>query len=530
MSMHQPCNPFSGQDFPWLLATQAKAYADKPLLIWEPFDQPAQTYTYQAFDQAVGRVAAAMENLGVGSGDRVLIHLENSPEFLLAWCACAELGAIAVTTNTRSSAEEMKYFVTHSRCSVAITQPSLVDRLALVRANLRWLVCTEHDAGQPAALPAGVLPFAELLLPEPASQRRRFAPDPLRPMYVQYTSGTTSRPKGVVLTHGNALWSGRVNAFHQDLRSDDVHLAVMPLFHTNALGYGFMTSLWTGSTLVLQPRFSASRFWDVALRNRCTWHSTLPFFMRALLARPLPEQHFFRLWGTGMCDPALAQPFGIKTIGWWGMTETVSHPIIAMTGLPNTPMSIGRAATTYQICVVDDDGQPTAIGGSGHLRVLGMRGVSLFKEYLDDPVATAASFDDQGWFLSGDRVTLLEDGSIKFADRDKDMLKVGGENVASSEIERVLLGVAGVTEVAVVARHHAMLTEVPFAFVALSGEIGAERHGEFIDQLLARCRHELADFKVPVGIRIVDDFPRVTLEKISKADLRKQLAAEAADE
>jgi crotonobetaine/carnitine-CoA ligase len=527
--MHQPCNPFAGQDFNWLLATQAQTCGDKPLLVWEPFDQPAQSYTYTDFDHAVGRTAAAMENRGVGPGDRVLIHLENCPEFLIAWCACAELGAIAVTTNTRSSAEEMNYFVTHSGCRVAISQPSLIDSLVRVREQLRWLACTAHNAGQPDEMPVGVLPFAELLAAEPAAQRRRFAPDPLRPMYVQYTSGTTSRPKGVVLTHGNALWSGRVNACHQDLRSDDIHLAAMPLFHTNALGYGFMTSLWTGGTLVLQPRFSASRFWEVAVRNRCTWHSTLPFFMRALLAQPLPPQHFFRLWGTGFCDPALAKPFGIKTIGWWGMTETVSHPIIALTGLPNTEMSIGRAATTYQICVVDDADQPVAVGGTGHLRVLGVRGVSLFKEYLDDPAATAASFDDQGWFLSGDRVTLLEDGSIKFADRDKDMLKVGGENVASSEIERVLLSVPGVTEVAVVAQRHAMLEEVPYAFVALSSEIGVERHSELVDRLLAQCRSQLADFKVPVGVRIVDHFPRVTLEKISKADLRKQLAAETTD-
>ncbi|AYC31852.1 ATP-dependent acyl-CoA ligase [Pseudomonas cavernae] len=528
MSAHQPCNPFAGQDFNWLLETQAQANARKPLLIWEPFDRPAETYSYAQFDHAVGRVAAALEALGVRSGDRVLIHLENCPEFLLTWAACGELGAIAVNTNTRSSAEEMHYFVTHSDCRVAISQPSLIASLARVRDKLRWLACTAHNAGEPAELPSGVVPYAELLAPEPAAQRRRVAADPLRPMYVQYTSGTTSRPKGVVLTHGNALWAARVNAYHQDLRSDDIHLAVMPLFHTNALGYSFLTSLWVGGTLVLQPRFSASRFWDVAVRNRCTWHSAVPFFMRALLAQPKPERHYFRLWGTAMCDPALAQPFGIKTIGWWGMTETISHPIIGLTGLPNTEMSIGRAASTYQICVVDDDGQPVEVGASGHLRVLGLRGVSLFKEYLDDPAATAASFDAQGWFLSGDRVTLLEDGSIKFADRDKDMLKVGGENVAASEIERVLLGVPGVVEVAVVAQRHAMLDEVPYAFVAVASEIDADRHDEFIERLFAQCRSQLADFKVPAGIRIVDDFPRVTLEKIAKAELRKQLAAEAA--
>ncbi|MBM7060070.1 AMP-binding protein [Pseudomonas sp. UL073] len=523
---HQFSNPFAGQDFNWLLAARTAAHPDKPLLVWEPFDQPPQTISYAEFHANVGRVASTLAALGVSSGDRVLIHLENCPEFLFTWAACGELGAIAVNTNTRSSVEEMHYYVSHSQCRVAITQPNLLASLERVREQLRWVACTAHDAGAPAPLPAGVLPFAELLASEPAAERRRLPADPLRPMYVQYTSGTTSRPKGVVLTHGNALWSARVNALHMELRSDDVQLAAMPLFHTNALGYSFLGSLWVGGTLVLMPRFSASRFWDIALRNRCTWHSTLPFFMRALLAQPIPERHHFRLWGTAMCDPAPAQPFGIKVIGWWGMTETISHPIIALGDLPNTSMSIGRAATTYQIAVLDEQGQPVAAGGSGELRVLGMRGVSLFKEYLDNPEATAAAFDEHGWFISGDRIKLLEDGSLQFGDRDKDMLKVGGENVAASEVERVLMSLPGVVEVAVVAQPHEMLNEVPFAFVRLADDIAAERHAEFVERLQALCREQLADFKVPTGWRIVEDFPRVTLEKIAKAELRKQLAAE----
>lgn len=525
---HSFCNPFAGQDFTWLLAARRDAHPDKPLLIWEPFDQPPRTYSYADYFDAVGRVASALAARGVGEGDRVLIHLENCPEFLITWAACGELGAIAVNTNTRSSAEEMHYYVNHSDCRVAVTQPNLLPSLTRVRERLRWIACTAHNAGEPAALPDGTEPFAALLDATPAEPRRRLPADPLRPMYVQYTSGTTSRPKGVVLTHGNALWAARVNALHMELRDDDVQLAAMPLFHTNALGYSFLGSLWVGGTLVLMPRFSASRFWDIALRNRCTWHSTLPFFMRALLAQPIPAQHHFRRWGTAMCDPAPAAPFGVKVIGWWGMTETISHPIIGLCDLPNTPMSIGRAAVSYQIRVIGDDGQPAQAGESGLLRVLGMPGVSLFKEYLDNPEATAAAFDEDGWFLSGDRVDLLTDGSIRFGDRDKDMLKVGGENVAASEIERVLMQLPGVAEVAVVSQPHEMLNEVPFAFVRLAEEIGAERHDEFVARLTALCREQLADFKVPTGWRIVDDFPRVTLEKIAKAELRKQLVAEQA--
>ncbi|MCY1275981.1 Crotonobetaine/carnitine--CoA ligase [compost metagenome] len=528
MTPHRFCNPFAGQDFNWLLATQAAAHADKPLLIWEPFDGTPQTWTYAQYHDAVGRVATALAARGVKAGDRVLIHLENCPEFLIAWAACGELGAMAINTNTRSSAEEMHYYVSHSKAGVAITQPGLLPSLERVRGDLRWVVCTEHNAGAPADLPAGCESFAALLDAQPAAERRRIEADPLRPMYVQYTSGTTSRPKGVVLTHGNALWAARVNAIHMELTGDDVHLAAMPLFHTNALAYSFLTSLWVGGRMVLMPKFSASRFWDIAVRNRCTWHSTIPFFFNALLARPRPEKHHFRLWGTGANDLPQTRALGIKTIGWWGMTETISHPIVGLCNLPNTEMVIGRPATTYQVCVVDDDGQPVASGETGHLRVLGMPGVSLFREYLDNPEATAASFDEQGWFISGDRVTLMEDGSIRFADRDKDMLKVGGENVASSEIERVLMGCAPgtVAEVAVVAKPHDMLNEVPFAFVRLAEGVGADQREGIAERLLGFCRENLADFKVPVGVRFVDDFPRATLEKIAKAELRKRLLAE----
>jgi crotonobetaine/carnitine-CoA ligase len=148
--------------------------------------------------------------------------------------------------------------------------------------------------------------------------------------------------------------------------------------------------------------------------------------------------------------------------------------------------------------------------------------VSLFREYLDNPQATAEAYDERGLFRTGDRVTLLEDGFIRFADRDKDMLKVGGENVAASEIERVVLGVPGVREAAVVARPHPMLEEAPVVFVIADIDAPPDAMAATI---LAACRENLADFKVPHEVRLVDDMPRSTLEKIAKAQLRQMLRA-----
>ncbi len=151
-----------------------------------------------------------------------------------------------------------------------------------------------------------------------------------------------------------------------------------------------------------------------------------------------------------------------------------------------------------------------------------MPGLSLFKEYLHNEKATRESFDEHGFFLTGDRVALLDNGFIKFGDRAKDMLKVGGENVAASEIEQVIAAVAGVREAAVVAKKHPMLDEVPVVFVIpQAGVAGAPK--DLSDTVMAACRNGLADFKVPREVRLVDELPRSTLEKVAKAELRKMV-------
>ena len=204
------------------------------------------------------------------------------------------------------------------------------------------------------------------------------------------------------------------------------------------------------------------------------------------------------------------------------MTETITHGIIGEVDHANTPNTIGRPAAEYRIRVTDDDGTPTQPGGTGNLAILGTPGLTLFKEYLHNETATRDSFDEQGYFLTGDRVTLLNNGVIKFGDRSKDMLKVGGENVAASEIEQVIALVAGVRENAVVAKKHPMLDEVPVVFIIPSNGVEKAPPG-LHDAVMAACRDKLADFKVPREIHFVDDMPRSTLEKVAKNELRKLL-------
>jgi crotonobetaine/carnitine-CoA ligase len=516
--------PFAGLDVPWLLRLRAETRRDHNFLIWAPFDAPARPWTYGEFYDRVGALAAGLKARGIRPGECVLIHLDNCIEALLTWFACVELGAIAVTTNTRSAPAEMEYFAGHCGAVAGITQPAYAETIAAQCKNLRWLAVTSHDAG--AAPASGYKPpkseAFESLFADSADRPRRPA-DPYASCSVQYTSGTTSRPKAVLWTHANALWGAKVNAAHQDLRAEDIHLVYLPLFHTNALAYSMLATLWVGGTAVIMPRFSSSRFWSTALAHRCTWTSLVPFCVKALMEQERPKAHHFRLWGSAICEPPTDAHFGVKTIGWWGMTETITHGIVGEVTQPNIPLAIGRAAPEYQIRVVDENGAATLPGETGDLLIHGIPGLSLFKEYLHNETATRDSFDERGYFITGDRVKLLENGFLRFGDRAKDMLKVGGENVAASEIEQVVITVAGVREAAVVAQKHPMLDEVPVVFVIPQrGVSGAPPTLQ--DDILAACKKSLADFKVPREVRLVDDMPRSTLEKVAKAELRKLLA------
>lgn len=515
--------PFAAQDIRTLLEVQASLRRDHPFLVWQPFSGPARRWSYGQFVERVRRFAAGLHGRGVRAGDRVLVHLDNCPETIIAWFGCAWMGAVAVTTNAKSSADELAYFAAHSRAVAGITQPKFAQMVARACTDLRWLAITETDNGDDpgANRPEPSLSF-ERIDGDPASLPPR-PHDPMAPFSVQYTSGTTSRPKGVLWTHANALWGARVNAEHETLRADDVHLVALPLFHTNAQAYSVLATLWAGGTAVVLPRFSSSRFWQISLEHRCTWFSMVPFCARALMDQEVPPHHY-RLWGNGVCEPPTDPHFRVRTLGWWGMTETITHGTIGSAHLPCASLSMGRPAPEYQIRV-EVEGRPAEPGETGDLAIRGVRGLSLFAEYLDNPQATAESFDVDGFFQTGDRVTVGADGWLYFADRSKDMLKVGGENVAASEIELVIITVPGVAEAAIVGRKDPMLDEVPVAFVLAPGLEPAQR-AALASAVQDACRDALADFKRPREVRVVEELPRSTLEKVAKVELRKLLAAE----
>jgi crotonobetaine/carnitine-CoA ligase len=508
-----------GRDVPGLLRRQAERYPEKPFLVWEPFAGPAETWTYKRMHEESTALAGGLAARGARAGDRILIHLANSPEFVIAWFACARLGAIAVSTNTRSVPRDIAYFADHAGVMMAVTSPEFASVVADNAPGLQLLVVTSHDAGEPAEVPAGVkhVRFDDIVAEAATCPVRKV--DPWADLGIQYTSGTTSRPKAVLWTHANAIWGAQVNVAHMRLRHEDITLVVLPLFHTNAQSYSMLSTLWTGGTVVLQPRFSASRFWDVSVRHRVTWCSLIPFCLRALREQETPPAHSYRFWAPAAELPYVDAEYELRTFGWWGMTETITQGIVGSPDQPAELLSIGRASPAYDISIRHPDGAEVGPGERGELFIRGVRGVSLFKEYYRNPEATAACFDADGWFETGDIIRVGLDGELFFGDRSKDMLKVGAENVSASEIESVIMATGWVAECAVVGQPHAMLDEVPVAFV-----IGLPTAPpELAPRILEACAADLADFKRPRQVHVVDELPRSTLEKVAKGALRARL-------
>ena len=512
-----PLSPFAGMAIGTWLARHARRHATRPLLVWAPPDGTITSWTYASFVDDVAAIGAALAARGVRRGDRVLVHLENCPQSLLARFACAWIGAVCVGTNAMAVGPELAHFAAATGAVGAITHPKFAAMLAAHCPGLAWLVVTDDDAGVEAearTLPESADRFSSFRRPPVAP----LAADPADAASIMFTTGTTSRPKAVVWSHANVLWGARLNAMQQGLRPDDTALLFLPLFHVVGLSWCFNAMLWAGGATVLQPRFSAGGFWPAAARHGATIGSHVLATLRIMQQQPVPP-HRFRRWIYARHDPAQEAHFGVELVSGWGMTEVLTQAIVCEPGADAPAGVIGRPSVGYAVRIVDEAGRAVPPGGSGALLLGGVRGLSLFKEYDADPAANDEAFDEHGYFRTGDRVILREDGWIAFGDRIKDVIKVGGEGVSAAEIESVLARAGFVGEVAVVARPDDIYGEVPVAFVVLAAappDIEACRA-----HLIAECAAHLSAFKQPRHIDFIAELPRVGFGKISKVRLRE---------
>jgi crotonobetaine/carnitine-CoA ligase len=489
------------------LADKVARFPDRAFLCFEDGDGAVSPWrTWWHFDRLVNRAAHFLLRRGLKPQEKFNVHLGNCPEFLVFWLAAARTGTVMVPTNPASTAEEMAYILAHSEARLAVTEPRHAEAVRAARERC------------PALLDVvDVRPLEPLLagMPDTPPEITVTSGDEIS---MQYTSGTTSRPKGVLLTHANYIYGGEVMAKAMRVGPDDRHLIVLPLFHAGAQLHAFVPMLLAGGSVALMERFSATRFVEQATRHGATLAALFAAPIRMLLAQPHSDaEGQTKLRAVSYAQNVTLQQFedwharfGAPLMQIWGMTETMSLPLMQPMDLPRKPLSMGMPVLGYECKIVDDTGAEVPPGTVGELIVRGEPGVSLMKGYFKNPEATAATLRD-GWLHSGDNAWMDEDGYYFFVDRKKDMIKRAGENVSASEVEETLKQHPAVFDAAVVGVPDPLRDQAIKAYVIVKEDARATS-----EELIAWCAARLSRFKVPELVEFRDTFPRTSVGKIQK--------------
>ncbi|WP_233558728.1 acyl-CoA synthetase [Micromonospora radicis] len=478
------------------------------------------TLTYGQFADAVDRISAVLREQGVGKGDAVAYLGENSPEFLQVMFGAAQLGAVFVPVNTRLAPREIAHVLTDCGARVLIHDPEFADRVAdaASAAQTPHLVVTGEGSSQ--------RPGLTRLAGEAAPFAGPVATDHRDPAAIVYTSGTTGKAKGAVLTHGNLTWVALNCVVDYDVVSTDVALMISPLFHVASLGMGALPVVLKGATMVLEKGFEPGRALAQIERHGVTMLSGVPTTYQLMADHPHWSSTDLSTLAKLTCGGSAVPPRilnayearGLSFSQGYGMTE-------ASPGATSLPPSMTRAKQGSvglphfftDVRITDVTGEPAPTGGVGEIEIAGP---NVFPGYHGLPEATAEAFTADGWFRSGDLGYLDDDGYLYISGRLKDMIISGGENIYPPELEQLLGEIDGVTSAAVIGVPDERWGEVPWAVVTV-------REGAAVDTDTVRAYLDgkLARYKLPKNVVIVDELPRTASGKVRKGDLRARFGA-----
>lgn len=472
------------------------------------------SWTYAAFNSRVNRLAHALGGRGVKRGDRVAILSENRTEYVELEFACAKLGAIVAALNWRLAGDELDYCIALTTPKLAIVSPRHADALAAAPSRPETVI----ELG----------PAYEALLARETDAEPVASVDPEDGLVILYTSGTTGRPKGAVISHRAFL--ARVMVFCADygIGQNELFPAWAPMFHMASTDLA-IGSLLIGGRVALVDGFDLDHLWPVLREHRVGWMILMPGVIDRLLERhavaPLTPKGICIIGAMADLIPRhqiaeVTRALNAPYLNSFGATETGIPPASgSLIPIDTAPDSLSKRLNSFcEVRLVDGDDADVPDGAPGELA---FRGPTLFSGYWQADAANAEDFRG-GWFHMGDMFRRNPDGSFDFVDRAKYLIKTGGENVYPAEIEQVLLADARVADAVVVRRADPQWGEVPVAFVARTDEtLGA-------DDLMAQCRDRLAGYKRPKEIRFVelDDLPRSTTGKIQRHEIEARLAAE----
>jgi fatty-acyl-CoA synthase len=473
--------------------------------------QDGVTTSYAELDRAVTRLAHGLRARGVSRGDSVAFLGMNSVELAIAMFAIARLGAIFVPVNTRLAAAELGYVFEHSQARLLLVEDACADAVRQAPVADLGIETVVFTRAAGAGLDALMLD-EDSVIDEPITLDDLFM--------IQYTSGTSGRPKGVMLTHGNVIWNVYNLLVDIDFGSDEVALVTAPLFHTAALNQVLIPTLLKGGTSLIEAKFDPVRAIDLIERERVTLLFGVTTMYLALSQSPrfaeadLSSLHLALTGGAPIPDSLLRTWLdrGLMIVQGYGLTET--SPGATMLRAADGVRKLGSAGTACfftDVRVVDGDRDVDA-GEPGEVLV---RGPNVSRGYWRDEAATRSAFTD-GWLHTGDLATRDEDGYLRIVDRLKDMFISGGENVYPAEVEHALYTHPAVAECAVIGVPDPTWGEVGRAFVVA-------REGEKLDsdELLRHLETRLARYKIPKTVEFVADLPHNASGKLLKSQLRK---------
>ncbi|MFH8655978.1 long-chain fatty acid--CoA ligase [Streptomyces afghaniensis] len=473
------------------------------------------TRTYAGLYDRTTRLAHALRERGVRRGDRIAYLGPNHPSYLETLFAAGTLGAVFVPLNTRLAGPEIAYQLADSGAKALVYGPSHAGLVAGLPGSTDVRTYVEVGAEYEEAL---------------ASASREPIDTPVAPddtCIIMYTSGTTGRPKGAMLTHGNLTWNAINVLIDHDLVADERALVSAPLFHTAGLNMLTLPVLLKGGTCVLVEAFDPDATFDLIERHRITFMFGVPTMFDQVARHPrwpdadLSSLRILTCGGSPVPTPLIAayQRRGLTFLQGYGMTEAAPGTLFL-----DAEHAVGKAGSAgvphffSDVRVVRPDLAPVDVGEVGEVVV---RGPHVMPGYWGLPEETAASFAD-GWFRSGDAAQIDEDGYVYIVDRIKDMIISGGENIYPAEIEDQLLAHPDIVECAVIGVPDDKWGEVPRAVVV-------PREGAALDpdEVLASLAGRLAKYKIPKSVVVADELPRTASGKLLKSRVRKRYGTDS---
>ena len=499
---------------PELVKQRVDAAPDK-LFLFSEADK--RQFTYKEFEGAVMRTASMLAANGVRKSDVVSLLLPNSVEYVIAYFACWQLGALAGPINSLLKSQEIAYVISNSEARALLVNSEFLPVIRSIENELPTVIRFDNEAEATREFSNDRVPAAGIDLDHEA--------------IIIYTSGTTGKPKGCLLTHGNVIANARQITDWLGFTEKDRLLTIMPLFHMNAVSVTTMSALYAGGSTVVSPRFSASRFWQIISDYQITSFGSVATMLSLLLhtypdgvpAGLKTDQLRFAMCGSAPVPAEVLrrfeETFNCLVIEGYGLSESTCRSTFNPPDQRRRPGSCGIPIGN-EMRVVDEDDREVQDGELGEIV---LRGENILKGYYKNDVANDNAFRN-GWFHTGDIGYRDADGFFYIVDRKSDMIIRGGENIYPREIDEVLYQHPDVAAAAVVGVPDSLYGEEVAAVVVLKPGVKTSEQ-DVIDY----CKRRLADFKCPKTVHFLKDIPKGPTGKLLKRELARMLSTDHTD-